>query len=148
VTALFDINTYTVTFVSEGQTISTQSIQYLNDALTPSNPTKVGYTFKGWDQSFEDITKDITVTALFDINTYTVIFKSEGQTISTQSIQYLNDALAPSNPTKVGHTFKGWDQSFEDITKDITVTALFDINTYTVTFVSEGQTISTQSINY
>ena len=151
VTATYTINTYTVTFKDDDDTtLSTEQVNYLEDATPPTEPSKTGYTFSGWDQSFENITSDITVTATYTINAYIVTFKDEdGTTLSTQDVDYLEDATPPAEPTKTGYTFSGWDISFEDITSNVTVTATYTINIYTVTFKNEDETtLSTEQINY
>ncbi|HAB8811426.1 TPA_asm: LPXTG cell wall anchor domain-containing protein [Listeria monocytogenes] len=45
--ALFDITSYTLTFDNDGKT-TTQNLVYDTKALAPADPTKAGYTFKGW----------------------------------------------------------------------------------------------------
>ena len=59
---------------------------------------------------------------------YTVIFKDyDGTVISTQSIKEGTAATAPKNPTRDGYDFTGWDKSFNNVTSDITITAIYEI---------------------
>ncbi len=66
ITAEYTINSYTVTFKDyDGTVIETQTIDYGNSATAPNDPTRTGYTFSGWDTTFEDITSDTIVTATY-----------------------------------------------------------------------------------
>lgn len=57
---------HTVSFVNwNGTVLSTQSVAHGSAAIAPSNPTRTGYRFTGWDVSFSNVTADITVTAVF-----------------------------------------------------------------------------------
>ena len=127
---------HTVTFKDwDGTVLKTQEVQHGGDAEAPADPTRVGYTFTGWDKAFTNITADLVVTAQYSINTYTVTFKDwDGTVLKTQEVQYGGDAEAPADPTRVGYTFTGWDKAFTNIMADLVVTAQYEINTYTVTF--------------
>ena len=58
--------TYTVTFVDWNETVlKTQTVEEGSSATAPSNPSKEGYTFIGWNVSFDNITSDLTVTAQY-----------------------------------------------------------------------------------
>ena len=151
VTAQYEINTYTVTFKDwDGTVLKTQEVQHGGDAEAPADPTRVGYTFTGWDKAFTNITADLVVTAQYEINTYTVTFKDwDGTVLKTQEVQYGGDAEAPADPTRVGYTFTGWDKAFTNITADLVVTAQYEINTYTVTFKDwDGTVLKTQEVQH
>ena len=119
--------TYTVTFKNwDGTVLKTQTIEEGSSATAPSNPSRTGYTFTGWDKTFTNVTSDLTVTAQFTINSYTVTFKDhDGTTLETQTVNYGSNAAAPSNPTRDGYNFIGWDKAFNNITSDLTITAQY-----------------------
>ena len=151
VTAQYEINTYTVTFKDwDGTVLKTQEVQYGGDAEAPADPTRVGYTFTGWDKAFTNIMADLVVTAQYEINIYTGTFKDwDGTVLKTQEVQYGGDAEAPADPTRVGYTFTGWDKAFTNITADLIVTAQYEINTYTVTFKDwDGTVLKTQEVQH
>ena len=66
------VRKYTVTFVDfDGKVLDKQSVAYGSAANAPQNPTRVGYTFAGWDKEFNKITSDLTVTATYTKDTET-----------------------------------------------------------------------------
>ena len=120
---------HTVTFKDwDGIVLKTQEVQHGGDAEAPADPTRVGYTFTGWDKEFTNITADLVVTAQYEINTYTVTFKDwDGTELKTQEVQHGGDAEAPADPTRTGYTFTGWDKEFTNITADLVVTAQYEM---------------------
>ena len=122
------VKTYTVTFVDwNGTVLKTQTVEEGSSATSPGNPSRDGYNFTGWDKTFNNITANVTITAQYSIKTYTVIFKDDdGSTLKTQTVNHGSAATAPSDPSKEGYTFIGWDASFNNITSDLTVTAQYE----------------------
>ena len=142
---------FTVTFVDwDGTVLKTELVKQGFGAQAPEDPTREGYTFTGWDKDFSVITEDITVTALYTVNTYTVnFFDWNGEIISTQSVEYGKSAQAPENPIREGYTFTGWDKDFSNIIADLDVYALYEINTYTVTFADwDGTVLKTEQVQH
>ncbi len=126
--ARFQMNeSYTVTFKDwDGEVLATRAVAHGGSATAPENPTRTGYTFTGWDKSFSNITADTTVTATYSINKYTVTFKDhDGSTLATRTVNYGSAATAPSDPTRSGYEFTGWDKSFSNVTSNLTVTAQY-----------------------
>lgn len=103
------VNKYTVTFKDwNGTELTKQTVEYGSAATAPSNPTRTGYTFTGWDKAFDNVTSALTVTAQYDINKFTVTFLDwDGTELDTQTVDYGSDATAPSDPVRIGHTFTG-----------------------------------------
>ena len=138
VNAVFEINKYTVTFLDmDGVTvINTQTVEYGNSAQAPTPPLHEGYTFSEWDKEFSFISSDLTVTAIYTINKYTVTFYDMDRTtvLDKQSIEYGKAAQAPTPPEHEGYTFSGWNVDFSFIKSNLDVCALYTQNTYMVTF--------------
>ncbi|HHW31844.1 MAG TPA: InlB B-repeat-containing protein, partial [Clostridiaceae bacterium] len=143
---------FTVTFVDhDGSILKTEVVPRGGSATAPADPTREGYTFIGWDKPFDNVTGNITVKAVYEINKYTVTFIDwDGTVIKTQEVEYGKGATAPEeDPTREGYTFKGWDRPFDNITGNITVKALYQINKYTVTFLDWDDTVlKTQEVEY
>ena len=143
--------TYTVTFVDwNGTVLKTQEVEKGSNATPPSNPNRTGYTFSGWSGSYTNITSNVTITAQYTINSYTVTFKDwDGITLKTETVNYQSSATAPANPTRQGYTFTGWSGNYTNVTSNLTITATYTINTYTVTFVDyDNTTLKTETVNH
>ena len=114
-TAKWQVNQYTITFKPEngGQDIVIKQ-DYGTAITAPANPTKTGYTFAGWDKTIPSTmpAENITLTARWQVNQYTITFKPEngGQDIVIKQ-DYGTAITAPANPTKTGYTFAGWDKT-------------------------------------
>ncbi len=126
----------TVRFVDyNGTELKSEQVVYGNAATPPTDPTREGHAFAGWDRAFNAVTANMTVTARYAINTYTVTFVDfDGTVLGTDTADWNTAATAPSDPAREGHTFTGWDRAFNAVTADMTVTAQYAINTYTVRF--------------
>ena len=153
---------WVVTFNPDnGEPAFKQNVEYEGKATEPAAPEKTGYTFDGWyldeaaaPSSFDTtITSDITLTAKWEINKYTVTFDSYGGTPvpPAQEVEYGHTATKPADPTLKGYTFAFWYLGEDEqnataydfntpVTENITLTAKWNINKYTVTFNSYGGT--------
>ncbi|MBQ7209426.1 MAG: InlB B-repeat-containing protein [Paludibacteraceae bacterium] len=137
VRAMYVDQWYTVRFLDyNGKVIKSQTVEYLHAATAPVNPTRIGYTFTGWDPAdFSSITADLDVTALYETNIYTVRFLDWNNVeLSIQHIEHGKWAVAPDEPEREGYTFTGWDQSFNNVTSDLVIYAVYDVKYYKVTF--------------
>ena len=151
ITAQYSILTFTVVFYDwQGNKLSSQVINWHEAAKAPDAPIREGYTFTGWDNDFSDITKDLTVTAQYQINTYTVTFVDwDDKVLSTQKVNWNQGAVYPSDPSREGYKFTGWDKAFDKITSDLTVKAIYEILHYTVVFEDWDKTeISKQTVDW
>ena len=141
--AIFSVNEYTITFFTDGGTAVDPITQvYGTDVTAPAAPTKTGYTFAGWDNLPAKMpAENITVTALWTINQYTITFNTDGGTAVDPITQDYDTAVtAPADPTKTGYTFAGWDKEIpaKIPAEDMTITAKWTINQYTITFDTDG----------
>ena len=134
---------FTVTFQDwDGTVLKTEQVEQGKFATAPADPTREGYTFKGWDKDFSNVQSDLTVTAQYDKNIvyFTVTFQDwDGAVLKTEQVEQGRSATAPADPTREGYTFKGWDKEFSNVQSDLTVTALYEQNVveptyFTVTF--------------
>jgi uncharacterized repeat protein (TIGR02543 family) len=125
---VFNVETYSVTFLGFGDVeLKKESVEYGKAATAPSAPEVTGYTFKNWDKEFNNITADLTVKAVYEINKYEVRFLDwNGAELKKEEVEHGSAATAPSDPTREGYTFTGWDKAFDNITADIAVTAQYE----------------------
>ena len=143
-TAKWQINRYTITFDTAGGSEVPSITQDYGTAITPpAAPTRTGYTFAGWDREIPTTVpaEDMTLTAKWQVNQYTITFKPEngGQDIVIKQ-DYGTAITAPANPTKTGYTFAGWDKTIPTTMPagNMTITAQWQVNQYTITFKPEN----------
>ena len=118
--AKWDINQYTVQFVSEHGSFADQTIEHGKPIGTgkPTIPQVEGYTFDGWytDKNYTtefDFTKPIkrntTVYAKWTAKDYEVSFITEhGDAPTSQNVKYNGTASDPGKLKEEGYTFIGW----------------------------------------
>ena len=144
VKAQWEINQYTITFdTNGGSDIAPITQDYGAEITAPDNPTRKGYTFKGWDKEIPETmpAENITVKAQWEINQYTITFDTNGGSeIAPITQDYGTEITAPDNPTRKGYTFKGWDKEIPKTmpAENITVKAQWEINQYTIAFDTNG----------
>ena len=153
--ALWEINSYTITFNSNGGSAVAAITQNYGTAITaPADPTREGYTFDGWDDDVPTTmpAEDITLTAQWHINQYTITFDTAGgSAIAAITQDYNTSVTAPADPTREGYTFGGWDRLIPTTmpAENITITAQWGVNSYTLTFDSNGgSAVSSITQNY
>ena len=141
ITAKWTVNKYTITFDTDGgSTIGSITQDYGTKITKPADPTKTGYTFVKWDRAIPETmpAEDVTITAQWKINQYTITFNTDGGTPVTPITQdYGTDITAPADPTKTGHTFAGWDKTIPATmpAENMTITARWQVNTYHISFI-------------
>ena len=141
--ALWTINLYTITFDTDGGSEIPPITQDYNSAVTaPADPTKIGYTFAGWDKEIPATipAEDITIKALWTINQYKVTFIADGVIVSEGMYDYGTQIVAPEAPEKEGYTFSTWgkiDATVPD--HDVTYTASYDVNYYKLTYILDDE---------
>ena len=144
VKAQWEINQYTIAFdTNGGSEIAPITQDYGTKITAPADPTRKGYTFKGWDKEIPETmpAENITVKAQWEINQYTITFDTNGGSeIAPITQDYGTEITAPDNPTRKGYTFKGWDKEIPETmpAENITVKAQWEINQYTITFDTNG----------
>jgi uncharacterized repeat protein (TIGR02543 family) len=110
---------------------------------------RTGHAFAGWFTAPSGgtrvteatvVTGDVTYYAHWMVNTYTVVFRGwDGKAIgAAQRVAHGAGAVAPKAPARTGHTFAGWDKAFTGVTSDLTVTARYTANSYTIRLDANG----------
>ena len=143
ITAKWDANTYAITFDTDGGSAIASIVQDCDTAVVaPANPTKEGYTFKGWDKEIPATmpAENVTITAKWEINKYTITFDTVGgSAVAPITLDYGKAVVAPAAPVKEGYTFINWlDLPATMPAKDVTIKAYWQINQYTITFDADG----------
>lgn len=145
-----------VHFDSDGaQEVDMQIVERDTKLTAPTEPTKVGYTFGGWiydgkvwNFETDTVKKDITLTAKWILNKYTVTLVAEGGNLTADTVEvtFMGDyAVLPENVDKPGYTFMGWFTALENgvkiesetkvaLAENHTLYAHFETNTNTLVF--------------
>ena len=159
-TASWQANTYTVTYVYNNGTANTTETVTYDGSYTLPNPTKTGYVFQGWfttggatitSSSKVTIAENHTLTALWSASGYTLTYNANGGSVSpgTAPITYDSTYGTLPTPSRTGYTFKGWYTSASGGTEvtastvvktagNHSIYARWQANTYTVTFNYNG----------
>ena len=161
--------TYTITFDSDGgSAVGSITVKGKESPSAPSAPTKEGHTFEKWIKPNGDeflfgtdtVEENLTLTAIWRKNTYTVRFVTGGGTsVSPQSVGYNETATRPDDPVKSGEIFCDWygDSEYKElfdfktaIKSDTTVYARFELPsmyTYKVSFAGTAVAIADRETN-
>lgn len=148
-----------VTVVIDGEE-TIQEVPHGGNAEKPEDPQIDGLKFIGWDGSFENITEDTIITAMFDevfdsgnssddnnnsnngiVHTVTVVI---GDKSTTLQVAHGESANLPATINIEGYVFMGWDKDYTNITEDVTITAILKANVHTVTFKVENDTFTVE----
>ena len=152
INAVYDVDTFTVTFKDGEKVLETQTVEYEAAATAPDtarlSPPE-GMQFAKWDKDFSKVTEDIEVSAVYELNEYTVIFKNGETVISIQPVKHGFAATPPNVFDTATKKFVGWDKSFDNVTSDLIVNAKFETKKFTLTFINfDGTTVYTAEVEY
>ena len=155
---------HTVTLDANGGSCSTTSLSTTTGGkVTLPTPTRTHYTFNGWSDGTNTyaggtsytVNGDVTLTAQWTINQYTVSYNHNGGDGSTASATVNAGTVIklPTAPTRTHYTFNGWsdgtttyqaDQSYT-VNGNVALVAQWTINQYTVSYNHNGGDGSTAS---
>lgn len=152
INAVYDVDTFTVTFKDGEKVLETQTVEYEAAATAPDtarlSPPE-GMHFAKWDKDFSKVTEDIEVSAVYELNEYTVIFKNGETTLKTEMVKHGFAATPPNVFDTATKKFVGWDKSFDNVTSDIIVNAKWETKKFTLTFINfDGTSVYTAEVEY
>ena len=139
--------TVTYAYGALGGTYATQIVQAGEKAIEPDVPSRQGYQFTDWylDDTKYDfntaVTGNMTLTAKWTANSYTITFDTDGGSkIDPITQDYGTQITAPADPTREGYTFIGWDKAIPATmpAENMIITAKWKVNQYTITFDTDG----------
>ena len=154
--ALYDstIRSYAITFNNtDGSKIESATFEYGMMPSCSKTPTRDAtaewkYSHKGWKPALDYVSETATYTAIYDSSKveYKVTFLNGTTVIGEQMVPYGDSAVAPTNVTRDGYKFVGWNTSFATVTEALTVKALFEeliIRTVNVVDVDGDKIVNT-----
>ncbi|MBR5578733.1 MAG: chitobiase/beta-hexosaminidase C-terminal domain-containing protein [Lachnospiraceae bacterium] len=118
--------TYTVKFWNGNQLLSEGQVEKGAAAVPPAAPDKLGYSFIGWDKSYDNIQADTELYAQYSPIIYQIDYQTgEGSNDSANPSQYTIESdtitLQPAMPPE-GYRFVGWYQESSYKTQISTIT--------------------------
>ena len=133
-------NKYKLTYIVDGEIYKAYELES-GAVITPEEePTKEGYTFSGWIDIPETMSKqDVTITGSFAINSYKLTYIVDSETYRTYEVKYGADITVETEPTKEGFNFSGWSEIPETMpAHDITITGSFTKAKYKLAYIVDG----------
>ena len=150
VTGSFSINSYNLVYKLDGVIHKTSVVEYGTEITAEPVPSKVGYTFSGWNGEPPVMpANDVEVSGTFSINSYNLVYKLDGNVYKSLSVEYGSTISAESDPAKPGYTFSGWSEIPAVMpANDVEVTGTLSINSYTLVYVLDGDTCKSLTLGY
>ena len=151
---------YTVTFVDGQEVLGTAQFAEGDDpAVLATQPTKPGNTFGGYEYSPALVNGkmpagNVTASVVWNAQTFTITYNAmSGSSVAPVTYAY-GAVVAEATTTREGYTFGGWTYSpalGEGNTMpaaNVTATASWTINQYTITYVTDGSPVNDATYNY
>ena len=161
--AKWETNKYTVSFVTGmGRVSVPPATSLFGSTIQLENVTRDGYTFGGWKDEKGNVffdnyaivnDKDIVLTAVWDVNSYTLSFDFGNGTVVESPVNYDETIEYPEYPTvvveRVGYSFNGWDSDIPIMpSRDVAIKALWSLNNYTLSFDFDNGTVVEELVDY
>ena len=159
--AKWDMDEYTVEYVDyDGTVLQTEDYDFgadLSGITEPTDPSREGYTFNGWDTAVPATmgTSKVTIAATYTIKQYTLEYVDyDGTVLQTEDYDFgadLSGVTPPIDPSREGYEFSGWSitRPLTMRTTKITVTAMYTINKYAVEYIDyDGTVLQTEDYDF
>ena len=126
----FTVNSYRLVYMLDGAEYSADNIAYGTELVQKDALEKEGYTFSGWSEIPATMpAQDVTVEGTFTVNSYTIIYKVDGEVYATEEVAYGEAIVLKEDPVKEGYIFGGWSEVPETMpATDIEVTGHFEVD--------------------
>ena len=150
VTGSFIVNSYNLIYKVDGEVYETITLDYGTSIELLAEPTKEGYTFSGWSEAPATMpAKDVEISGSFNVNSYNLIYKVDGEVYETVSVEYGSAITLLDEPVKEGYTFSGWSDAPPTMpANDVEVTGSFNVNSYNLVYKVGGEVYETVSLEY
>ncbi|MBR2261976.1 MAG: BspA family leucine-rich repeat surface protein [Paludibacteraceae bacterium] len=150
VTGTFSGKSYVITYKVDGKVYQKDTLNAGSTVVAGEEPKKEGYTFIGWKNLTDTMpSQNVTVTAMFVVNTYALTYKVDGEVYQQDSIAFGDTVVAIKKPTKEGYTFNGWKNVPTTMpAKNVTVTGSFKAKSYVITYKVDDKVYQTDTVAY
>lgn len=160
-TNIVAVDVFEVNFVTGYDTTVRTQIIKDGDKVERPQLEREGYTLKGWYYNGEEwrfnsdvVLNEMTLTAEWIANDYTVTFNTGiDEALTEQAITFDSEYSLPTLE-RVGYTFKGWEYNGKPVTsnkwnidEDCTLVAKWEVNKYTILLDANGGIVSQNNIS-
>ncbi len=111
--AQWKANKYTLTFMNGNDVVRSTDVEFGAAITVPADPTKIGYTFTGWDANVPATmpASNLTFNATWEVVEYSITYTLNGGTLpqgapTVYTVESADIVLAAA--TRVGFTFEGY----------------------------------------
>ncbi len=130
------VNNYTLTFKIGDEVIMTSELPYGTSIIAPEAPAMEGYSFTGWGEVPAVMpAQDLEFNGSYEVNTYTVVYKVDGEAVFTAKAKYGEKVPQYSAADKEGYSFSGWGEIPASMPAfDLEFNGVYSPNNYNLTF--------------
>lgn len=175
--AMFDVSNFEPVYLSYKLNKTKHEVSNSNPTtlrkgskITLSEPSAKGYDFVGWylDEDYSvkietplsNLNHDLTIYGKFEPHVYSISYNTSGGQLAEEEVNITSitceaEPFELYKPTKVGYGFNTWRDSkgreytvLEDVCEDLNLSAVFDANTYTITFKYKDKSDEHVQIKY
>lgn len=142
-------DTYQLTFTVDGTTISREQVAVGTPITMPTVEERTGYHIE-WEWYPETMPNyDVTVKGSYKPTKYNLIYMVDGSVYVSKEVEYGATIQAENAKYWDQHTFVRWDNLPETMpANDVTVTGVYDVTKYTLTYKLDGEVYSTVQVEY
>lgn len=150
ITGSYDPLKYTLTFKIDEEVIFSESVDFGSVIVAPEAPEKEGYSFTGWGVVPATMpASDLELTGTYEINYYNLVFKVGDEVVLSAQVPYGTEIVAPEVAEKEGYSFSGWGEVPSTMpAKDLEISGSYEVNSYKITFIIDGEVISETTLAY
>ena len=150
ITGSYDPLKYTLTFKIDEEVIFSESVDCGSVIEAPEAPEKEGYSFTGWGVVPATMpASDLELTGTYEINYYNLVFKVGDEVVLSAQVPYGTEIVAPEVAEKEGYSFSGWGEVPSTMpAKDLEISGSYEVNSYKITFIIDGEVISETTLAY
>lgn len=132
---LFMKKTHILYALSQGIVVEEKEVLYGESAEPSIIPSKEGYDFTRWDKDITFIKENTDFNAIFTQKEYDVVFKDhDDKVLLATKVKHGENATAPNDPERENYIFTGWDKTFDNITSDMVIKALYEEDPHRIIF--------------
>lgn len=143
-------STFTLTFIVDGETISSEELEEGAVVTAPEVAEREGYTFTWTGEVPETMPgEDVTINGSYTINKYKVTFKVGDDIVSEEEMEYGATITVPEIEEREGYTFYWRSEAPATVpAEDVEAYGEYVINQYWVQIIVDGEAVVEQLQDY